>query len=455
MIPGMPIARLDSPRSRRALVLAVALAAATAWAGCSTARRPVTAVGVEAPPRVMVTLAGSQRPQWDRITYELSLAYSLRVHQRWRMRTLDLYCVVFELPLGRSIDLAVRRLASDHRVETAAPIRSYRTLDGTPLPGADPPRADPYAHLQHASRAMRVGEAHRWATGDGVRVAVVDTGVDIGHPDLRGRIDAAQNFVDHGEKTFTRDIHGTAVAGILAASGNNGLGIAGVAPDARLLALKACWPEAPSSSLAACDNYTLSKAIDWALAEESRVINLSLTGPRDPVLERLLDTAATRGVAVVAAVQAGPDPGFPASYPGVIPVRASGTGNGTDGALAAPGVDILSTIPGGGYEFFSGSSMAAAHVSGVIALLLEKRPRLTPAELTQRLRTGMRELPPDGGRGDDSEGSDPPAAASAGERTVDACASLAAVLRRDPKLCRRPVALAGGDPGGPGSGGGA
>ena len=245
---------------------------------------------------------------------------------------------------------------------------------------------------------MRFDLAHRWATGRGVTVAVIDTGIDVGHPDLDGRVVRADNFVDRGTHSFTSDVHGTAVAGVLAAVEGNGIGIAGVAPEARIHSLKACWPLPEDGDRAVCDSYTLAQAVDRAVTAGARILNLSLSGPSDALLARLLGAAIARGVAVVAAAdESRADLGFPASLPGVIAVRVAPRGElaeavaeraaaaGGDGALYAPGVDVLSTVPGGGYDFFSGSSMAAAHVSGLAALLLERQPRLTPAELAHRM----------------------------------------------------------------------
>lgn len=424
-------ARRSGPRRAGAGIrLALLLAVASIAAGCATTGG---APAGEAPAdghRVLVTLAESQRASWDRITRQLELAYALQVHQVWRMRTLGVRCIVFDLqPVGGSPERVLRRLAADPRVESAQPIRRYRVLGGG---GGE----DPYAHLQHGAAEIHLDGAHRWASGRGVRVAVIDTGVDVTHPELNHRVVEARNFVDRGELSFTRDIHGTAVAGVLAAAAGNDQGIAGVAPEADLLVLKACWQANAGSAAAECDSYTLSKALDWALAEGCQVLNLSLAGPPDALLRRLLDAALDDGVTVVAAADDRAPPGFPASHPGVIAVHGGGAAAASAGSLgdseplSAPGVDILTTVPGGGYDFFSGSSMAAAQVSGVAALLLERRPGLPPAEVARLLRATAH----------------PPAvAAGAGEPApvlvVDACGAVGELLGR-PEECHEPSGLA-------------
>ena len=232
---------------------------------------------------------------------------------------------------------------------------------------------------------------HRVATGKGVKVGVVDTGLDVDHPDLRGRVAGIANYVESGERSFTSDVHGTAVAGILAAASNNQVGIVGVAPEALLYVFKACWQEPPASRQAVCDSYTLARAVDAALGQGVQVLNLSLSGPPDPFLSRLLGAAIAKRTVVVAAYDGAlADGGFPASRDGVLGVGAEARAGDPRGAvgkppLVGPAVDVLSTAPRASYDFFNGSSFAAAHVAGVAALLLERRPSLTAAEVRELL----------------------------------------------------------------------
>jgi len=207
-------------------------------------------------------------------------------------------------------------------------------------------------------------------------------------------------------------VHGTAVAGILAAASNNAVGIVGVAPEALLYAFKACWQEPPASRQAVCDSYTLARAVDAALGQGVQVLNLSLSGPPDPFLSRLLGAALAKRTVVVAAYDgAQADGGFPASRDGVLSVGAeprAGDPRGVMGTppLVGPAVDVLSTAPRSSYDFFNGSSFAAAHVAGVAALLLERKPGLTAAEVNDLLVASGRK-----------EGSEPP--------RIDPCAALA------------------------------
>ena len=193
--------------------------------------------------------------------------------------------------------------------------------------------------------------AHAIATGKNVSIAVVDTELEKDHPDLKGRLIKTVNFVDGGDLTFSRDQHGTAVAGVIGARANDGVGIYGIAPDAEISAFKACWYADESENGALCSSWSLAKAIDAAILQGVKVINLSLAGPEDMLLAKLLKTAHERGITVVAAaLEKGEHPGFPANLSSVIPViSADPKGNAKaptwinelPDVAVAPGVEIL------------------------------------------------------------------------------------------------------------------
>src|SRR6266567_8405924 len=237
-----------------------------------------------------------------RIAERLANQYGIRVIDGWPMPALGVDCFVMEAAGDGPLAPIVDKLSLDPRVESAQSMQLFRVLAHN----------DPLYPLQPSAKAWHLDELHRITTGRRIRVAEIDTGVEVDHPDLRGRVAVARNFVD-GRGNLA-EMHGTAVAGIIAARADDGLGIAGIAPEARLLALRACWPAATSGEIAFCSSFTLAKALQFALEEKAQVINLSLGGPRDRLLERLLDTALSRGVTIVGA--ANPDVGnggFPAS----------------------------------------------------------------------------------------------------------------------------------------------
>ena len=168
------------------------------------------------------------------------------------------------------------------------------------MPGASG-TDDPYARLQSNVSALDVVEAHNFSRGAGIRVAIIDTGVDTHHPDLAGRTFVTRNFIDNDDVAFRSDRHGTQVAGLIAAASDNGIGIVGVAPDVKLLAYKACW-QASANTAGRCNSFTIAQALADALAAKAQVINLSLVGPSDPLLEALIARAIELGVIVVGAV---------------------------------------------------------------------------------------------------------------------------------------------------------
>jgi len=311
--------------------------------------------------------SGPARARTLHIAQDLAHDYELTLVSDWAMPALGVRCFLVEIAPDRPAGEVAARLAEDPRVESAQPQQLFQVV------GHD----DPYYSLQTGAQQLQLDVLHHMATGKAVKVAQIDTGVDSSHPDLAGQFSAERNFVD--ERRRAAEVHGTAVAGIIAAKADNGVGIVGVAPGARLLSLRACWEPADGSG-ALCSSFTLAKAMQFALVQRVQVINLSLTGPHDRLLERLIDSAARDGVTLVAAL--GPDaPGFPASHPAVIPVGASGSPSTYEGAVLAPGRDVLTTRPGASWGFFSGASFAAAHVSGLAALMLEHSSGLTPVAL--------------------------------------------------------------------------
>lgn len=315
---------------------------------------------------------GAAPPAIDRLLNQLAREYGIARKEGWPIRSLDVYCEVFEVPEGVELEVVLDRLRGDSRVDLAQPMNVFETLSSR--------YDDPYVDLQPAADELDVEQAHRLATGKGVLIAVIDTAVDSRHPELRGRISVNRDLVGLRRKAGAAEVHGTAVAGVIASATNNQEGIVGIAPDARIAALRACWPMSASSSGARCSSFTLAQALETAIDLGPALVNLSLTGPPDPLLSRLLDRAIERGIVVVAAEPASLDrAAFPASHPGVIVARTSfgARKEWSPYRLPAPAHEVLTTTPGAGYAFFSGTSFAAAHLSGVIALLIELEPQIS------------------------------------------------------------------------------
>ena len=331
-----------------------------------------SAIGLTGPPDTRYLRRrgyGDAPPAVERVLDQLADEHGIERKEGWPIRSLDVYCEVFVVPEGADVDAVIERLLADPRVDLAQPMNLFDALARR--------YDDPLADLQPGALALGVEQAHRLATGKGVLVAVIDSAVDAAHPDLKGRVRIARDLVEPRGRSTKAEVHGTAVAGVIASAINNQEGIIGVAPDVGIASLRACWPTEAGG--ARCSSFTLAQALEVAIVLDPGVINLSVAGPADPLLARLLDAAIARGIVVVAAEpDASAGASFPASHPTVIVARSSsGSANGPSPyRLPAPADEILTTTPGAGYAFFSGTSLAAAHVSGVIALLLERAPTI-------------------------------------------------------------------------------
>jgi Subtilase family len=321
----------------------------------------------------------------------------------WPMRSLGVHCAVFDVEPNAAVGEVIAKLDADERVESVQRMQRFELQQSTGRETWD----DPYLSLQRSLEDSGITRAHRWSTGKGVRISVIDTGIDVKHPDLRGQAVDVRNFISDDDSAADR--HGTAVAGVIASVAGNQQGIVGVAPGARLLALQACT-QRNAEGRGSCTTFSLARALDHAITANSDVLNLSLGGPSDPLIARLLAKAMERDIVVVAARGDGkPVAAFPASLPGVIAVGSVPAGTGR---LIAPGQDVLTLVPPDGYDYLSGSSMAAAHVTGIVALLLERVPSLHASSVERLLVRTSRPL------GRDVTGS---------PRVVSACDALAEV----------------------------
>lgn len=341
----------------------------------TVANDPAPAIRAGSTPRTYegsVPYAASTKAR--RTAAALAGDYHLRAVSDWPIATLHVYCVVFEIAADASRLELLQRLAVDKRVKLAQPMHTFGTLSQS--------YNDPYVSLQRGFQEMDVADAHQWSRGASVRVAVVDTGIDVSHPDLRGRVALIRNFVDADREQFKRDRHGTEVAGVIAAVANNREGIVGVAPEVKLLVFKACWQLVVGEDGARCNSFTLAQALVAAMDEKAQIVNLSLAGPADPLLAALVAQGLRRGIIFVGAVapalasESGSTDEFPSSATGVLAVDTAEGHVQRDRILLAPGREILTLLPGGHYEFASGSSLAAAHVTGTVALLLAQNRHL-------------------------------------------------------------------------------
>ncbi|MPZ56980.1 MAG: S8 family serine peptidase [Rhizobiales bacterium] len=299
----------------------------------------------------------------------------------------------WRIPDQRSMSAVIRALERDAGVRTAQPNYLFVLQQETAGPG----KGDP---AQYAIGKLHLPQAHTLAQGDKVLIGVIDSGIDVSHPELAGMIAESYDALP-GEGP---DSHGTAIAGTIVARSR----LLGVAPASRILAAQAFGTTAAT---AAATTFNILKSIDWAAKNGARVINMSFAGPRDPAIERELAAAYKRNVVLIAAAgNAGPKspPLYPAADRNVIAVAATDSqdrlfdrsNRGGHITVAAPGVDIIAPAPRGAYQIISGTSIAAAYISGLAALLIERSPNLSPSQIRGIVQTTARDL---GRRGRDPE----------------------------------------------------
>ncbi len=360
--------------------------------GCATSPYSFSPPAVDLPKQfverqILVTLPNATKPQWKQLAKLIAQDYDLELSGEFPLTSIAVNCLVFKTPEKYAIPVLLQRLRLDSRISWA---QENLVFDGLQ---ADADKV--YTELSYAPKLMHVATAHRLSTGLGVKIAVIDTGADIKHPDLQGQIITLSNFVEGGELSFSTDQHGTAISGIIGAQSDNGIGIVGIAPKSELLIMKSCWYSQQTGSGAKCSSWTLAKAIDAAINKGVKIINLSLAGPYDKLLESLLDTANQRGISIVtASLDKLSKPGFPATLNYVIPAVSSDPKGAVilpkwlsklPAVVAAPGIEIVATTPHGKYDIMSGTSMAAAHISGTVALLLGYDPALKPETIKRLL----------------------------------------------------------------------
>ena len=326
------------------------------------------------PHQVLVLLVGTSDKQ--REIQSLEEKYKLKQAGSFPLHSINSTLGVFTILGERGVPETVEALTSDSIV--AQPSYYYKSLVNE--------------SLQYGLHKIKADAAHKLATGRGVKVAVIDTGVDYNHKVLQGRVALKADYINSDENGFSKDLHGTSIAGVIAAAAEAGAGIIGVAPDVKIMAIKACWSDTKDPAKATCSSDKLARAVDFAILNKADIINFSLGGPKDKLLTMLIKKAVDSGITVVAAAGNSGSKGkpvFPAALDEVVAVSATDSSDGlyefsTRGGyidVAAPGVDIFSPAPGDRWHVSSGTSMAAAHVTGVVALLLQKSPELSPFEV--------------------------------------------------------------------------
>ncbi|MEP1293254.1 MAG: S8 family serine peptidase [Nitratireductor sp.] len=287
---------------------------------------------------------------------------------------------------GSPVTTVIAALEADATVVYAQPNYLYELAQAAAAASGGP---------QYALAKMAIDAAQAVTTGKDVPVAVIDSAIDVTHPELEA---ASVETADVTGSKPEPHQHGSTIAALIASHGT----LRGIAPDVKMLGIAAFDFDADTGAVNS-SSWRVAAAIDHAHRWGARLVNMSFAGPQDPLIARSVAGMGRRGmIAVAAAGNAGPDapPLFPAAYAGVIAVTATDrddavfarANRGHYVALAAPGVEILGIAPGGRYVVSSGTSLAAAHISGLAALLLGRAKHLTATELLDALTTSAHDL---------------------------------------------------------------
>jgi hypothetical protein len=318
----------------------------------------------------------SVTPSLRKRIMRLRREYGFTVIDTWPLELIDEFCIVISAD-AESID----RMKADDRIVDVQPINHFYALRSMP------PYNDAQLMAQLGPKIEVLNKLHLWATGNNIRVGLIDTAIDLDHPDLRSRNITQGIFVKEDLNDQDKG-HGTAIAGIISAEGNNSIGVVGYAPDVKLLSYAACYFR-EQWNRTVCNTFALAKALAATVDDDVHIINLSLAGPRDPVIERLINKIIQRDVIVVAAENYSSSGlkslRFPASMPEVVGVSTL-----SDPRVLLPVIikaedEHLTTRTGGDYQYFYGSSMSTARVTAMISLLLERYPSLSGPEVRRLL----------------------------------------------------------------------
>ncbi|NWF93651.1 MAG: S8 family serine peptidase [Syntrophaceae bacterium] len=325
-----------------------------------------------------ILIATELSPKGMDLIQRISQKYNLGLIETYDLKSINLKVVIFQTK--EEIFRLIQAIIREEGVMLAQPNYIFRTM------------AEPMSDMQNVYRILHLKRLHERYKGKGVVVAVVDTGVDTNHRDLKDRIAYSANLLK--DYPYIAEIHGTAVAGVIGAT-INGFGIEGVAPEVEIVALKACRQVSETHPEGECYTSSVAKAIDMAIERRVKIVNMSFGSiSRDRLVTRLIEEGSRRGIVFVA--PAGNMPRqkellFPASHPDVIAVGGmDDAGNpypnqeiASKAKVCGPATNVLTTIPGDKHNFITGTSMASASIAGILAIAAEKdgtvnRERIPP-----------------------------------------------------------------------------
>ncbi len=366
---------------------------------------PAVALEIFVADEVLIALALSTP---ETLEADVALAFNLTILERSTMSLVDQRLVRLRIPDRRNVADVVAALQADARVQASQPNFIYRYQQSASV---RPAAVSTEAGAQYTFARIGLADAPRLTAGLGTTIAVIDSGIERAHPDFADRAIDELDALDSVPRVSNAmssglDPHGTGVAGIIAGRGL----VRGISPDVRLLSVRA-FGNARERGSAFAVTSALVKGLNWSVEKGARVVNMSFAGVRDPAMERNIAALVPRRIVAIAAAGnggAGAAPAYPAAYATVIAVTATDASDrlyeqanhGAYIAVAAPGVDVLVPTGRSEHDLASGTSFAAPHVAGLVALMLDVNPALTPSEVRDLLMSAVDDL---GRRGRDDQ----------------------------------------------------
>ncbi len=335
----------------------------------------------------------------------LEQSFALRKQKVWPMESINRHCVVFTVDKRQDIDTLLEEITTSRGVITAQRMHLFETMLSTKELSSEvlsaealsnnkflnkvPSYNDTHLDIQYGQYVDTLTHLHSLGRGEAIKIGVVDTLSDHQHPDLLDQINRQYQYV---ATTTDNQTHGTAMAGIISARANNNTGLVGLAPDAVLNIYAAC--ESSQGEKARCNSFNILQALEQAIKDEVHILNLSIAGPYDELIEAVINVAHKQGIVVIAAINGqARSKSFPATMDVVVGVEAIPEDTAVEKTMSEKTAseqpnnpmryqdlfgdwlsrsEKLSTLSGGGYRFFTGSSISTASISGVAVLVRQQ-----------------------------------------------------------------------------------
>jgi hypothetical protein len=316
------------------------------------------------PGEILLVSEGSQKGL--EMIRQIGTKFNLGLIETYDIQSLQMKVALFQTK--EDIFKLISAILKEEGVVLAQPNYIFRTME------------EPMSDKQNIYRILNLKRVHESIRGKGVIVAIIDTGVDAQHKDLKDRVVFSENLL---KEPFKAEVHGTAVAGVIGASINE-FGIEGVAPEAEIIALRACKQVFEQYPEAECYTTSVVKAIDMAIEKKAKVVNMSFGSiASDKLILKLIEEGSKRGIIFVAPVGNMPQQkelAFPASHPLVVAVAGMDEkGNpypneeiASKARVSAPAMNVLTTTPGDKHNFLNGTSLSSATIAGILTLATGK-----------------------------------------------------------------------------------